>query len=400
MGNLSWQARYTGGNFGVPEAESDVTMAIVGKVLIVGGGMAGMTCAIQMRKAGIEVDLIEIDPSWRIYGAGITITGPTLRALRIVGVLDEVVAAGATWDGVKVHDKSGKLLETVILPPLAEGLPATGGVMRPVLHKILSAATLAAGVRVRLGLSVADIRDLGGHMEVEFSDGGVFAYDLVVGADGIFSDMRERVFPGAAKPVFTGQVVYRLVAERPHGFDRTHFFMGEDCKVGFNPVSQTHMYMYLLHPAAANPRIELRDQPQKLYEAMAGFGGFIPQIRETVRTTNAHSVNYRPLEVLLHPAPWFRGRVVLIGDAAHATTPHLASGAGMAIEDGIVLVQEIQSCSSVDAAMQRFMARRFERCRLVIDNSVKLGQIEMNHGSVVEHTRLMSEALGTLRQPI
>lgn len=375
-------------------------MAIVDKVLIVGGGMAGMSCAIQMRKAGIDVDLIEIDPSWRIYGAGITITGPTLRALQTVGVLDEVVAQGATWNGVKVHDKSGRLLESVTFPPLAEGLPTTGGVMRPALHRILSAATLAAGVHVRLGLSVAELRDVGEQLEVKFSDGSGEHYDLAVGADGIFSDMRERAFPGAAKPVFTGQVIYRLVAERPPGFDRSHFFMGEDCKVGFNPVSQTHMYMFLLHPAAANPRIEARDQPQKLYEAMAGFGGFVPQIRETVRTTNAHSVNYRPLEVLLHPAPWYRGRVVLIGDAAHATTPHLASGAGMAIEDGIVLVQEIQSCSSMGEAMQRFMERRFERCRLVIDNSVRLGQIEMTHGSVVEHTRLMSEALGTLRQPI
>jgi 2-polyprenyl-6-methoxyphenol hydroxylase-like FAD-dependent oxidoreductase len=160
------------------------------------------------------------------------------------------------------------------------------------------------------------------------------------------------------------------------------------------------MYMFLLHPAAANPRIELQDQPQRLYDAMEGFGGFVPQIRETVRAANAHSVNYRPLEVLLHPAPWHRGRCLLIGDAAHATTPHLASGAGMAIEDGIVLVEEIQSRSSLDEAFGHFMARRFERCRLVIENSVKLGQIEMNRGSPAEHTRLMSEALGTLRRPI
>jgi len=375
-------------------------VAAVGKILIVGGGVAGMSCAIQMRKAGIAVDLVEIDPSWRIYGAGITITGPTLRALRTIGVLDEVLAQGAAWNGAKVHDKAGTLLESVTFPPLAEDLPGTGGVMRPVLHKILSAKTLAAGVDVRLGASVADFRECGARIEVTFSDGARGGYDLVVGADGIFSGMRDRVFPEAAKPVFTGQVIYRLVAERPPSFDGSHFFMGEDCKVGFNPVSATHMYMFLLHPAAPNPRIEPRDQPQKLYEAMAGFGGFVPQIRETVRTVNAHSVNYRPLEVLLHPAPWYRGRAVLIGDAAHATTPHLASGAGMAIEDGIVLAEELQSRSSLDQALQHFMARRFERCRLVIDNSVKLGQIEMNHGSPIEHTRLMSEALGSLRQPI
>jgi 2-polyprenyl-6-methoxyphenol hydroxylase-like FAD-dependent oxidoreductase len=375
-------------------------VATVGKVLVVGGSVAGMSCAIQMRKAGIAVDLVEIDPSWRVYGAGITITGPTLRALRTIGVLDEVLAQGATWNGAKVHDKAGELLESVTFPPLAEDLPASGGVMRPVLHKILSAKTLAASVNVRLGASVAQLRDRGKQVEVTFTDGTGCDYDLVVGADGIFSKMREMIFPEAAKPIFTGQIVYRLVAERPSGVDRSHFFMGEDCKVGFSPVSATHMYMFLLHPAAAKPWIAPEDQPQRLYEAMAGFGGFVPQVRETVRTTNAHSVNYRPLEVLLHPAPLYRGRVVLIGDAVHATTPHLASGAGMAIEDGIVLVEEIQSRSSLDEAMQHFMARRFERCRLVIDNSVKLGQIEMNHGSPVEHTRLMSEALGSLRQPI
>jgi 2-polyprenyl-6-methoxyphenol hydroxylase-like FAD-dependent oxidoreductase len=284
---------------------------------------------------------------------------------------------------------------------LTASLPATGGIMRPVLHGILSAKTLQVGTNVRLGTTVSQLVEKpGGQIEVTLSDGVRTDYDLVVGADGIFSKLRDHVFPGSAKPVFTGQVVYRLVAERPPGVDRSHFFMGEDSKVGFSPVSATHMYMFLLHPATANPRVDPRDQPQRLYEAMAGYGGFVPQIRETVRTTNAHSVNYRPLEMLLHPAPWHRGHVVLIGDAAHATTPHLASGAGMAIEDGIVLVEEIQSQPTLEQALQNFMSRRFDRCRLVVENSVRLGQIEMNHGSPLEHTRLMSEALGALRQPI
>lgn len=375
-------------------------MAAIARVLIVGGGVAGMSCAIQMRKAGIAVDLIDIDPHWRSYGAGITITGPTLRALQTLGVLDQVIAGGATWNGARVHDRCGKLLEDVIFPALASDLPTTAGIMRPVLHDILSATTLQSGARVRLGVTITDFTDDEAKIDVQFSDGALGTYDLVVGADGIFSRLREWVFPDADKPLFTGQVIYRLVAERPPGFDRTHFFMGEDCKVGFNPVSSSHMYMFLLHGAPGNPWLDVKDQPQKLYEAMAGFGGFVPQIRETVRTLNAASINYRPLEVLLQPAPWFRGRVALIGDAVHATTPHLASGAGMAIEDGIVLAAEVQSQSTLQTALQRFMVRRFDRCRLVVENSVKLGNIEMHRGSHLEHTRLMSEALGTLRQPI
>jgi 2-polyprenyl-6-methoxyphenol hydroxylase-like FAD-dependent oxidoreductase len=375
-------------------------VANVGKVLIVGGSVAGMSCAIQMRNAGIAVDLIEIDPGWRAYGAGITITGPTLRALQTLGVLDPVIAAGATWNSAKVHNKAGELLAEMALPIIAAGLPGSGGIMRPVLHKILSAKTLQAGTNVRLGVTLTHLIDDAAQLDVTFSDGTRGNYDLVVGADGIFSKLRERIFPEAAKPVFTGQVIYRLVAERPPGVDRSYFFMGEDYKVGFSPVSATHMYMFLLHPAATNPWIDPQDQPQKLYEAMDGFGGFVPQIRETVRSSNAHTINYRPFEVILHPAPWYRGRVVLIGDAAHATTPHLASGAGMAIEDGIVLVEEIQATTELEEALDKFMSRRFERCRRVIENSVQLGQIEMSHGSLAEHTRLMSEALATLRQPI
>jgi 2-polyprenyl-6-methoxyphenol hydroxylase-like FAD-dependent oxidoreductase len=352
-----------------------------------------------MRKAGLRVDLIEIDPKWRIYGAGITITGPTLRALRTLGVLEQVIAAGATWNGAKVHDKLGNLLEDVTFPALSDDLPGTGGVMRPSLHKVLSAETLAAGTNVRLGTTLVQLDDRPTHAEVTLSDGTRADYDLVVGADGIFSKLRERVFPEAARPVFTGQVVYRLLAERPAGFDRTYFYMAEEGKVGFNPVSPTHMYMFLLHSATGNPWIEPADQPERLYEAMAGYGGIVPQIRETVLTTNAHTVNYRPLEAILLPAPWHRGHVVLIGDAAHATTPHLASGAGMAIEDGIVLAEELQA-HPLEKALANFMARRFERCRLVVESSVRLGQIEMKRGSPVEHTRLMSEALGILRQPI
>jgi 2-polyprenyl-6-methoxyphenol hydroxylase-like FAD-dependent oxidoreductase len=375
-------------------------MAVVGKVLVVGGSLAGMCCAIQMSKVGIAVDLVEIDPHWKSLGAGITITGPTLRALRTVGVLPEVMAAGATWNSMKVHDKAGTLLEEAPLHALGPDLPTTGAILRPLLHKILATKTQGSGVNVRLGLTVSQLLERPDQVDVTLSDGTQGSYDLVVGADGIFSKTRGMIFPDAPKPRFTGQVIYRLLAERPPGMDRTYFFMGGDYKVGFNPVSATHMYMYLLHPAPDNPWIESKDQPQRLYEAMEGFGGFIPQIRETVRTTNAHTVNYRPLEVLLQPAPWHRGHVVLIGDAAHSTTPHLASGAGMAIEDGIVLTEELEAQPTLAAALDKFMARRFDRCKLVIENSVKLGDIEMHHGSTTEHTRLMVEALSALRQPI
>src|SRR5471032_1729264 len=100
------------------------------KVLIVGGGVGGMAAAISMRRTGIDVDLAEIDPGWKIYGAGITITGPTLRALKTLGVLEQVKAQGATWNGLYVFTRSGQKIQELEIPPISADLPATGGIMR------------------------------------------------------------------------------------------------------------------------------------------------------------------------------------------------------------------------------------------------------------------------------
>jgi 2-polyprenyl-6-methoxyphenol hydroxylase-like FAD-dependent oxidoreductase len=369
------------------------------KALVVGGSVGGMACAISLQRAGIRVDLAEIDPAWKIYGAGITITGPTLRALQILGVLEEVKKHGATWEGISIYTRDGQRIQELPTPPIAPDLPANGGIMRPILHKILSVATREAGVKIRLGITLETLTQVPGGVEVKLTDGHRDRYDIVVGADGIYSKMRERIFPEAPKPECTGQVIFRIVAERPEGFEQTQFYVGEDAKLGFNPVSATHMYMFLLERRPANPWMPREEQPRRLYESLKGWGGIVPQVREAVLTTAASTINYRPLEAILLPKPWYKGRVVLIGDAAHATTPHLASGAGMAIEDGIVLADELRK-DEVEAALPRFMERRFERSRLVVQNSIKLGEIEMNHGSPQEHGHLVAESMQALRQPM
>jgi naringenin degradation protein FdeE len=369
------------------------------KALIVGGSVGGMSAALSLRRLGWQVDLIEIDPDWRVYGAGITLTGPTLRALRTLEVLDEVKQHGATWSGAYVFSQTGERLRELDFAPIDADLPVTGAIMRPILHKILSARTVARGVNVRLGVTVEKLTQSSGGVAAELTDGHRSHYDLVVAADGIYSKMRELIFPNTQKPRFTGQVIYRITAERPPGFDRTHFYMGANAKLGFNPVSATHMYMFLMLHEPEKPWIAATEQPKRLYESLAGWGGLVPAVRETVLTTNASTINYRPLEAILLPKPWYQGRVVLIGDAAHATTPHLASGAGMAIEDGIVLADEISKDADVDAALARFMDRRFERGKLVVEQSLRLGELEMQHGSIEEHSRIMTQAMEALRHP-
>jgi 2-polyprenyl-6-methoxyphenol hydroxylase-like FAD-dependent oxidoreductase len=175
-------------------------------------------------------------------------------------------------------------------------------------------------------------------------------------------------------------------------------FMGRQIKAGINPVSREEMYLFFLDKRAQPDHIEPEHWPAILREELAEFSGPVAEIRDSI--TPQSRIIYRPLFALLLARPWHRGRVILIGDAAHSTTPHLASGAGIAVEDALVLVEELERGGDVEASFARFTERRFERCRVVVENSVRLGDIERTGGSPEEHERLMRESVGALLAPI
>jgi len=373
-------------------------MVAVHKVLIVGGGSSGMSLAICLRRLGVEVDLIDRDPEWRAVGAGLSLNGASLAAFKRVGVLERMGTEGHFHAGLELYDISGKLLHRAIPPPDPSGLPAGGGILRPVLHQILAEATRAAGARVRLGVAIASLHDTGSGVLVRSTDGEERTYELVVGADGLHSQMRELAFPEAARPRFTGQGCWRAVFARPAGLDCVQMYMDTHHKAGLNPVSREEMYMFLLEHVPDNRRMPEGDWPALLAERLAPFRGIWEGLRGGL--DGESRINYRPLEMLLLPAPWYRGRMVLIGDAAHATTPHAGYGCGLAVEDAIVLAEELERASSLEAALGRFMQRRFERCRAVVEGSARLGELEMAHASVGEH-QAVSAALGrAIAQPI
>jgi len=374
-------------------------MSIIQNALIIGGGIGGMCTAIELRKRGIAVDLIEIDPDWRVYGAGITISGPTLRAFQQVGVIERIMAEGWCADGCDVAGADGRVVAQLPTPRIAgPNVPGGGGIMRPVLARILADATRASGTQVRLGVSFTGISQHGEQVRVAFTDGTEGRYDLVVGADGVLSKVREAIFPQAPKPKFTGQGSWRAVVPRPADIVRATMFMGEHVKAGLNPVSQDEMYLFFLDKRERADYIDPQDWPAILREELAEFGGVVGEIRDAF--TPESRIVYRPLAALMMPAPWHVGRVVLIGDAVHATTPHLASGAGIAVEDAVVLAEELDAGGSVDEVLLRFSQRRFERCRLVVESSVRLGQIEQEGGSKAEHGQLMRDAMVALLAPI
>jgi 2-polyprenyl-6-methoxyphenol hydroxylase-like FAD-dependent oxidoreductase len=372
----------------------------VRKALVIGGGFSGMSAAIELCKRGVAVDLVEIDPGWRSYGAGISIGGATLRAFRTLGILERFLAEGAAFDGIDLFAADGRPLGHLPTPRFAgPDVPGNGAVMRPVLAKMLADATLAAGAEVRLGCTFKTLRQDAEGVEVDFTDGRCTRYDLVIGADGLYSKLRGAILPAAPKPRYSGQGTWRAVLPRTADVNCTQLWVGPGLKIGVNPVSKDEIYLFANEMRPSNELVPPEHFLSMLRERLARFPA--PHLQAFADQLDERSlIVYRPLEGLLVPRPWYRGRVVLIGDAVHATTPHLASGACIGIEDALVLAEEVERADTVEHALAAFEARRWERCRMVVENSGRLGEIEIADGDKAEHARIMRDSFAALAEPI
>jgi 2-polyprenyl-6-methoxyphenol hydroxylase-like FAD-dependent oxidoreductase len=208
--------------------------------------------------------------------------------------------------------------------------------------------------------------------------------------------------PEAPKPHYSGQCVWRAVVPRPADVARATMWIGPKTKVGVNPVSHDLMYLFVNEDRADNVQIDPARFSGMLTDVLAPFTApLVRQCSDYLRERGAEAhIVYRPLEALLVPQPWHRGRVVLIGDTVHATTPHMASGACIGIEDAIVLADELDGAATIEAALAGFETRRWERCRMVVENSSRLCEIEITGGDKAEHSRIMHDTHMALSAPI
>ena len=381
-------------------------MPAVERVLVVGAGIAGPTLAVALNRLGVEVELAEIQQVWHPVGVGLTLMGPALRALRSVGLIDRAVADGAPLYRFAVGNERTEVTSVEELPRLnGPEYPSLVQLSRPAFHAILADAVRAAGIPVRLGVAVDSLRAGAGRgVEVRFSDGSGSRFDLVVGADGVHSRVRELVFPELPQPRFTGQAVWRAMVDRPEGLGSTfeagtmYMFYGPRNKAGVVPTSARQLYIFLVQNIASRSHPDEAELPALLRDELVDYSGFVGVLRESI--TSPSQVVWRALEVLLAPAPWHRDGAVLIGDAAHTTTPHLASGAGIAIEDAIVLGEELGADAPLSTALDRFMTRRFERCQMVVENSARLGEWEQSAPPDADPIGLTSRSWALLAEPI
>ena len=347
-------------------------VAGVKNVLIVGCGIGGLTAAVAFAKHGIHADIVEIKPEPSVYGVGIIQPGNALRALNSLGLMQACLAAGFPIEKYRYFDAQEHLLATLDLMRIVDvDTPATNMIPRPALHRILMEAAQASGVSMRFGLTLKSMTLDAGGADVELTDGTRGRYDLVVGADGIRSHVRGLLF-GDIKPQFTGHGVWRFTTKRAPQLDFQAMYMGVGLKAGLVPLTDDTMYLLLVSNEPENRWMPADRLHDLLRDYLTPFGGMVAEARE--RLTDPKDVVYVPIEEVELAPPWHKGRAVLIGDAAHASSPHIAQGAAMAIEDAVVLSDVTATGGGdVEAMLSAFEKRRYPRCKFVQELSRKVG---------------------------
>ncbi|WCB93301.1 Aurachin C monooxygenase/isomerase [Baekduia alba] len=375
-------------------------MADIQKALVVGGGIGGLTAAIALRGIGVDVDLVEKNPRWDVYGVGIIQPPNALRALDALGLAEACVAAGHPILGGRNHLADGTVVANDDYPPVDPRFPPMNGLTRPALHEILKSRLRDEGVAVRLGEVVSQLTQRTDGVTVAFSDGTTEDYDLVIGADGLYSQTRTMLFGDELRPRYTGQTAWRYNAPRIDGLDRIHIYIGgEGGTAGLVPLSDSLMYvLYITKWPQDRLKIPAEELPALMRSRLEIFGGEIADVREQI--TDPEGVVFRPVDNILVPRPWYRGRVLLIGDAAHGTSPHAGQGAAQAVEDALVLTQELEGGGGIDAVLERFMDRRFERCKAVVELSASIGAWEQNPDPSIDPNDIRHELIALCAQPV
>jgi 2-polyprenyl-6-methoxyphenol hydroxylase-like FAD-dependent oxidoreductase len=356
-------------------------MSAVQRVAVAGAGIAGLAAAILLAEDGVEVDVYEIKPELSALGSGITLQGNALRSFDRLGIWDEVQKNYWPQDVLGLRAPGPDAAVIAVIPDAKTGgpdFPAAAGMYRPDLAQILLDRATQLGARVHFGTTIAALAQDADGVDLTLTDGATSRVDLLIGADGLNSAVRTMIGIDV-KPEPTGMGIWRAFVPRPADVTHTDLYYGGPMYIaGYCPTSEDMMYAYLVEDKQDRTHVSPEQAIEIMRDASRAYGGPWNEIRESLGADSR--VNYTWFTTHLIDGPWNRGRVVLIGDAAHSCPPTIAQGGAQAAEDALVLCDILARASKVDDAVwEEFTSRRLERARTIVDASVQLGQWQLDH---------------------
>ena len=351
------------------------------RVLIVGGGIAGLALAGALTQQGIACELVERAPAFEPVGAGIVLGVNAMQVMRRLGIAERLAQRGHVLGEMVITDARDRVLGRTDLAGLAPRFGPSVALHRAALHEVL--LKLAADVPIRTGLTVDRIDASENPLRVRFSDGSEGLYCEVVGADGLRSQTRSQVF-GEVPLDYSGYTCWRLVVDSPEVVTRAREMWGRGKRFGVVPIDHGRVYCFAVANAPEGQSDPKQGRLARFRERFAEFGGPVPAILERLggeedgEAEGQVELIHNDLCEVVH-RPWYRDGVVLVGDAAHGMTPNMGQGAAMALEDVLVLAEMAGEARSagrpIRSVFGAWAERREARVRWVQDQSRRIGRI-------------------------
>jgi 2-polyprenyl-6-methoxyphenol hydroxylase-like FAD-dependent oxidoreductase len=340
------------------------------RILIVGAGIAGLGLGRALLSHGLSAEIVERATAWPATGAGLYLPGNGVRALAALGLGEALMARAVRLSHQRILDQRGRLLAEIDLPRVWGSVGPCVGIRRGDLHRILLEG--AAAVPIRLGTTVRAVTQDHSTVSVQFAEGLTRSYDIVIGADGINSSIRRLVF-GEIRPRDVGQVSWRFIAKDAPAVTNWTVMLAPHRAFLMVPMGSGDLYCYAdvtsRETDGSAGRGDVASQGLAQHAGRDQLRTLFRDFAEPVTHILAQLDRIDPLHVArieeIDLDQCARGRVVLVGDAAHATSPNMAQGASMALEDALILAQALSADQPLTAALASFAARRRARVRWV-----------------------------------
>jgi FAD-dependent urate hydroxylase len=331
------------------------------KAIIIGSGMAGLAAGIAMRQAGYEVEIYEKTKKLRPAGAGISLWSNGIKVLNKLGLGKEVAAIGGEMNRMEYRNHHGEVLNNVNLMPLVEQV---GQRPYPVSRTDLQQMMLTAfgEADVHMGMRCVEVKQDADSATAIFEDGSITTGNLIIGADGIHSVVREYLNGGKVEPRYAGYVNWNGIVEASPDLAESDvwvIYVGEGKRASMMPIGGNRFYFFMGCPKPKGTKVEPKDIRAELKETFVGWAQPVQNLIEKLDPEQVNRLEISDIDPLPHLV---KGRIALVGDSAHATTPTLGQGGCQAMEDAEVLCRYLVTTNiSVEDALKRYETERKER---------------------------------------